>query len=45
MNDFSFKELYSVSLKATYPMEINNKKDEIGEVSTTFDNIQLANFN
>ena len=45
MNDFSFKELYSVSLKATYPMEINNKKYEIGEVITTFDNIQIANFN
>ena len=44
-NLLGMKELYSVSLKATYPMEINNKKYEIGEVITTFDNIQIANFN
>ena len=44
-NLLGMKELYDVSLKATYPMEINNKKYEIGEVITTFDNIQIANFN
>ena len=44
-NLLGMKELYGVSLKATYPMEINNKKYEIGEVITTFDNIQIANFN
>ena len=44
-NQFSMKELYDIKLKATYPMEINNKKYEIGEVITTFDNIQIANFN
>lgn len=44
-NNFSFKELYDVSLKATYPMEINGRKYEIGEVVTTFDRIQIANFN
>lgn len=44
-NNFSFKELYDVSLKTTYPMEINNRKYEVGEVITTFNNIQIVNFN
>ena len=44
-NQFSFKELYDVSLKSTYPMEINGKNYEIGETITVFDKIQIANFN
>lgn len=44
-NNFSFSELYDVKLKATYPMEIKNRNYEVGEVITTFDRIQIANFN
>lgn len=44
-NNFGLKEIYDVSLKTTYPMEINGRKYEIGEVVTTFDRIQIANFN
>lgn len=44
-NNFGFKELYDVSLKATYPIEIKNKKYETGEIITTFNKIQIANFN
>ncbi len=44
-NNFSFKELYDVSLKTTYPIEIKSKKYETGEVITVFDKIQIANFN
>lgn len=43
-NLFSFKELYQVILKATYPIKINNKIIEAGEIITEFDKIQLANF-
>lgn len=43
-NEFSLKELYSVFLKTTYPMEINGKKLEEGEVIAAFDKIQIANF-
>lgn len=42
---FSFKELYQVVLKATYPMKINGREIEIGEIITEFDKIQLSNFN
>lgn len=43
-NEFSFKELYDVVLKATYPIEINGKEVQIGEVIAFFDKIQIANF-
>lgn len=43
-NEFGLKELYSVFLKTTYPMEINGKKLEEGEVIAAFDKIQIANF-
>ena len=42
--EFGLKELYSVFLKTTYPMEINGKKLEEGEVIAAFDKIQIANF-
>ena len=40
----SFKELYEVSLKATYPIEVGSKTFEVGETIAAFDRIQLANF-
>lgn len=43
--DFSMKELYEVSLKATYPMEFNGRNIAIGETVAFFDKIQVANFN
>ena len=43
-NEFGLKELYDVSLKATYPIETNGRKIEVGEVIAAFDKIQLANF-
>lgn len=43
-NEFSLKELYSVFIKTTYPMEINGKRLEEGEVIASFDKIQIANF-
>ena len=42
--EFGLKELYSVFLKTTYPMEINGKKLEEGEIIAAFDKIQIANF-
>ena len=43
-SEFGLKELYEVSLKATYPIEVNNRTIEIGESIAVFDRIQLANF-
>ena len=42
--EWGFKELYDVVIKATYPIEINGKSFEIGEVISAFDKIQIANF-
>lgn len=41
--EFGFKELYDVVIKATYPMEINGKNIQSGEVIGFFDKIQIAN--
>lgn len=41
---FGFKELYSVLLKATYPLEIKGRKFETGETIAAFDRISIANF-
>ena len=43
-NEFGIKELYSVSLKATYPIEIGGRTIEEGEVIAYFDSIQISNF-
>ena len=43
-NEFGLKELYDLTLKATYPMEIEGRSFERGEVIARFDKIQLANF-
>ena len=44
IQEFSFKELYSVRLKATYPIEVAGNLIEAGEVIADFDKIQIANF-
>lgn len=43
-SEFSFKELYEVSLKATYSIEVGDQTFEAGETIAFFDKIQLANF-
>ena len=44
MNNFGFKELYDVSLKTTYPIEIEGRLIEAGETIAVFDKIQMASF-
>ena len=44
INELGFKELYSVSLKATYPIEVGGSTIEPGETIASFDKIQIANF-
>ena len=44
MSEFSFRELYDVTLKATYDIEANGKTIKAGEPIVIFDKIQLANF-
>ena len=43
-NEFSLKELYSVKLKATYPIEIGGTQIDEGETICYFDSIQLSGF-
>lgn len=43
-NLLGMKELYEVALKATYPIEINDRIIEEGETIALFDSIQIANF-
>lgn len=43
-NNFGLKELYDVSLKATYPIEVKGRKIDIGETVAVFDRIQVADF-
>ena len=43
-NEFGLKELTELTLKATYPIEMNGRIFEPGEVIARFDKIQLANF-
>ena len=44
LNEFGIKELYSVKLKATYPIEIGNKSIEEGETICYFDSVQISGF-
>ena len=44
MNEFGFKELYEVSLKATSIIEVGGRTIEVGETVASFDKIQIANF-
>ena len=43
-NEFGLKELSDITLKATYPIEVEGRVFEAGEVIARFDKIQLANF-
>ena len=43
-NEFGLKELYDLTLKVTYPIELEGRVFETGEVIARFDKIQLANF-
>ena len=43
-NELNFKELYQVSLKATYPIEMGGNTIEPEETIALFDRIQIANF-
>ena len=43
-NEFGLKELYDLTLKATFPIEMDGRKFEVGEVIARFDKIQIANF-
>jgi hypothetical protein len=43
-NEFGLKELYDLTLKATYPIEMQGRIFEPGEVIARFDKIQIANF-
>lgn len=42
--NFSFKELYDVTIKSTYPIEVDGYTFEPGEVIAMFDKIALADF-
>ena len=42
--EFGLKELYDLTLKATYPIEMEGRIFEAGEVIARFDKIQIANF-
>lgn len=43
-NLMGMKELYDVTLKATYPIQIGQRTLEPGEIIARFDKIMLANF-
>lgn len=43
-NEFGLKELTDLTLKVTYPIEMDGRRFEPGEVIARFDKIQLANF-
>jgi hypothetical protein len=43
-SEFGLKELYDLTLKATYSIEMDGHIFEAGEVIARFDKIQLANF-
>ena len=44
-SEFGLKELYDVTFRATYPIEVGNRTIEQKEVVAAFDKIILANFN
>ena len=43
-SEFGLKELYDLTLKTTYPIDMDGRHFESGEVIARFDKIQLANF-
>lgn len=44
MENYGTKELYDLRLKATSPMEIGNKRYEVGETILSFNDILIINF-
>ena len=44
MDEFGFKELYEVQLKATQNIEVGGKQIEPGETIAAFDKVNIANF-
>lgn len=44
MNELGIKELYDVTLKTTYKIEVAGREIEAGETVAAFDKIQLASF-
>ena len=42
--EFGLKEMYDLTLRATYPIEMEGRVFEAGEVIARFDKIQIANF-
>ena len=44
MENYGTKELYDLRLKATFPMEIGNKRYEVGETILSFNDILIINF-
>lgn len=45
MKEFGLKEFYDVAIKTTYPIEMNGKQIQSGEVIGYFDSIEISNFN
>jgi hypothetical protein len=43
-SNLGFKELYDVSLKTTYKVEMDGRMLEVGETVAAFDKILIANF-
>ena len=43
-SEFGLKELYELTLKTTYPIELDGRVFEPGEVIARFDKIQISNF-
>lgn len=41
--EFGLKELYDVTIRTTYPIEVSGRRIESGEVIAAFDKIQIAN--
>jgi hypothetical protein len=41
--EFGLKELYDVTIRTTYPIEVNGRVLEVGEVVGAFDKVQIAN--
>lgn len=42
LQELGLRELYEVTIKATYPMEVNGRSIEEGETVVAFDKIQMA---
>lgn len=43
MDEFGLSELYEVTIRTTYPIEVSGKTLETGEIIASFDKIQIAN--